>query len=196
MTFVDTVPEDGAPEPVRAMYEADRTTAGQVPNYTRAFSHRPAVYNAWRELIGSINGGMDKRRYELATLAAARRLRSSYCALAHGSVLLDGMVDAEQLTAIAQDHHAAGLDEVDIAVMDLADKVAADATAITPADIDRLRKLGLSDAEIFDVVAAASARCFFSKVLDALGAEPDARFADLEPAALREQLTVGRPIGT
>jgi uncharacterized peroxidase-related enzyme len=196
MTYVDTVPEDGAPEAVRAMYEADRTAAGQVPNYTRAFSHRPAVYNAWRELIGSINGEMDKRRYELATLAAARRLRSSYCALAHGSVLLDGMVGAEQLTAIAQDHHAAGLDEVDIAVMDLADKVAADATAVTPADIDRLRALGLSDAEIFDVVAAASARCFFSKVLDALGTQPDARFADLEPAALREQLTVGRPIGT
>jgi uncharacterized peroxidase-related enzyme len=196
MTFVDTVPEDDAPEDVRAMYETDRTAAGQVPNYTRAFSHRPAVYKAWRELIGSINGGMDKRRYELATLAAARRLRSSYCALAHGSVLLDGMVGAEQLTAITQDHHVAGLDEVDIAVMDLADKVAEDATAVTPADIDRLRKLGLADADIFDVIAAASARCFFSKVLDALGTQPDARFADLEPAALREALTVGRPIGT
>jgi uncharacterized peroxidase-related enzyme len=193
MTFVDTVPEDGAPEAVRAMYEADRTAAGQVPNYTRAFSHRPAVYNAWRELIGSINGEMDKRRYELATLAAARRLRSSYCALAHGSVLLDGMVGAEQLTAIAQDHHAAGLDEIDIAVMDLAEKVAADATAVTPADIDRLRELGLAEAEIFDVVAAASARCFFSKVLDGVGARPDAKYAELD-APLRETLTVGRPI--
>jgi uncharacterized peroxidase-related enzyme len=196
MTFVNTVPEDGAPEAVRAMYDADRTAAGLVPNYTRACSHRPAVYNAWRGLIESINGGMDKRRYELVTLAAARRLRSSYCALAHGSVLLDGMVDPEQLTAIAQDHRAAGLDEVDIAVMDLADKIVDDATAVTQADIDRLRKLGLSDAEIFDVVAAAAARCFFSKTLDALGVQPDARFADLEPAALREELTVGRPIGT
>jgi uncharacterized peroxidase-related enzyme len=196
MTFIDTVPEDDASEAVRAMYDADRTAGGQVPNYTRACSHRPAVYRAWRQLISSINGEMDPRRYELATLAAARRLRSSYCALAHGSILLDGIVDAEQLTAIAQDHHAAGLDEVDIAVMDLADKVADDATAVTQADIDRLRDLGLSDAEIFDVVAAASARCFFSKTLDALGVQPDARFADLEPAALREQLTVGRPIGS
>jgi uncharacterized peroxidase-related enzyme len=196
MTFIDTVPEDGAPEAVQAMYDADRTAAGLVPNYTRACSHRPAVYRAWRELIGSINGEMDQRRYELATLAAARRLRSSYCALAHGSILLDGIVDAEQLTAIAQDHHAAGLDEIDVAVMDLADKVADDATTVTQADIDRLRGLGLSDAEIFDVVAAASARCFFSKTLDALGVQPDARFGDLEPAELREELTVGRPIGT
>jgi hypothetical protein len=31
---------------------------------------------------------MDLRRYELATVAAARRLRSSYCTLAHGPVLI------------------------------------------------------------------------------------------------------------
>jgi hypothetical protein len=32
---------------------------------------------------------MDLRRYELATVAAAKRLRSSYYALAHGSVLAE-----------------------------------------------------------------------------------------------------------
>jgi alkylhydroperoxidase family enzyme len=32
---------------------------------------------------------MDLRRYELATLAAARRLRSGYCCLAHGTVLAE-----------------------------------------------------------------------------------------------------------
>jgi hypothetical protein len=32
---------------------------------------------------------MDLRRYELATLAAAMRLRSSYCALAHGKELAE-----------------------------------------------------------------------------------------------------------
>jgi uncharacterized peroxidase-related enzyme len=192
MTFIDTVPEDDAPDAVRALYDTDRTAAGAIPNYTRAFSHRPEVYAAWRQLNGSIKSGMDPRRYELATLAAARR--SSYCTLAHGSVLLDGMVDAEQLTSIVQDHHAAGLDAVDVAVMDLADKVAASATSVTQADIDGLRALGLSDTDVFDVIAAASARCFFSKALDALGTQPDARFADLEPAALREELTVGRPI--
>ena len=65
------------------------------------------------------------------------------------------------------------LDDVDRAVMELADKVAADATAVTQADVDRLRDLGLSDAEIADVVFAAALRCFFSKTLDGLGVEPD-----------------------
>ena len=136
---------------------------------------------------------MDLRRYELATLAAARRLRSSYCALAHGTVLAEQFLGAQGVEAVVADHRTAGLDEVDVAVMDLADKVAADATGVTEADLDRLRSLGLPDAEIFDVVLAAAARCFFSKVLDAVGVPPDGKYADLE-SGLRDALTVGRPI--
>ncbi len=87
----------------------------------------------------------------------------------------------------------AGLADADIAVMELAEKIAADATSVTAADVERLRAVGLSDAEIFDVVLAAAARCFFSKTLDALGVQPDAMYAELEPG-LRDALMVGRQI--
>jgi len=53
--------------------------------------------------------------------------------------------------------------------------------------------VGLTDEEIFDVVLAAAARCFFSKDLDATGTAPDAACRQLEPD-LVEVLTVGRPI--
>ena len=89
MTFIQTVPEDQATGPVAAMYETDRQVFGSLPNFTKGFSPRPDVYAAWRQLNGAIKANMDLRRYELATVAAARRLRSTYCALAHGSVLLD-----------------------------------------------------------------------------------------------------------
>ena len=134
---------------------------------------------------------MDLRRYELATLAAARRLRSSYCSLAHGKVLRERF--GEPVREIALDRRDAGLDEIDVAVMDLAELVVDDATSIGGSDLRRLRDLGLSDVEIMDVVLAASARCFFSKTLDALGVEPDASYGELEPE-LREVLVVGRPI--
>jgi alkylhydroperoxidase family enzyme len=77
--------------------------------------------------------------------------------------------------------------------MRLADKVAAGAAHMTEADIAELRDLGLDDAEILDVVLAAAARCFFSSVLDAVGAEPDAVYRSLDPD-VRDALTVGRPI--
>jgi uncharacterized peroxidase-related enzyme len=188
MAFIETVPEEGATGATAEMYAADRELFGFLPNFTRAFSLRPEVYSAWKQLNGAIKSGMDLRRYELATLAAATRLRSSYCTLAHGSVLMDrGFLEPDVLRAAVVDHRSAGLDEAEVAVMDLAAKVVEDATAVEQADFDRLRSLGLSDQEILDVVLAAAARCFFSKVLDALCAEPDDKYGELDPA-----LRVGR----
>jgi uncharacterized peroxidase-related enzyme len=193
MTFIDTVAEDQATGAIADMYATDTQAFGYLPNFTRAFSLRPAVYAAWRQLNGAIKNSMNVRRYELATVAAARRLRSSYCTLAHGSVLIDKFLDADSLVAVVADHRTAGLSAAEMAVMDLAEKVADDATSVHQADIERLRAEGLSDAEIVDVVLAAAARCFFSKTLDALGVEPDAKYADLDPA-VRDVLTVGRAI--
>jgi uncharacterized peroxidase-related enzyme len=193
MTFIEVVPEDKATGATAELYAADREAFGFVPNFTLAFAARPAVYAAWRELNGAIKRGMDLRRYELATVAAARRLRSSYCTLAHGSVLIDKYLDPDTVRALIADHRTAALDSTDVAIMDLAEKIADDATTVQQADIDHLRSLGLTDADILDIVLAAAARCFFSKTLEALGVEPDAKYAELDPP-VREALTVGRAI--
>src|SRR4051794_41081519 len=193
MTFIETVAEDEAADAVAAMYETDRQVFGYLPNLTEGFSLRPDVYAAWRQLNGAIKANMDLRRYELATVAAARRLRSSYCTLAHGSILLYAFMSPDGLRAVMGNGDAAELDAVDAAIVELADKVALDATSVTQADVDRLRALGLTDSDILDVVLAAAARCFLSKVLDGLGIEPDARYAQLD-RELRDLLTVGRPI--
>jgi alkylhydroperoxidase family enzyme len=163
---------------------------GDGANLERAFGARPEVYAAWRQLVTAVTATSDERRYELATLAAARKLRSSYCSLAHGKVLAEKFYDFESVPALPE-----GLDDADRAIMAFAEKVVVDATAITEADVDELRAHGLSDDEILDVVLAATIRCFFSKTLDALGVQPDASFAELDPA-FREALAVGRPIET
>jgi alkylhydroperoxidase family enzyme len=163
---------------------------GDGPNMERAFAARPEVYAAWRQLVTAVVAASDERRYELATLAAARRLRSSYCCLAHGKVLAEKFYDFDSVPALPE-----GLDDADRAIMAFAEKVVVDATAITAADVEELRDHGLGDDEILDVVLAATIRCFFSKTLDALGVQPDAHFAQLDPA-FRGPLTVGRPISS
>jgi uncharacterized peroxidase-related enzyme len=193
MTFIRTIPVDQAEGDVRALYERTQASVGYVPNYAKVFSHRPQVMAAWSTLLASIRGNLEARQYELITLAAARALRSSYCMLAHGTVLREKFYSAPQLTEIAADFAHADLTPADVAMMAFAEGLAQDASGITDADVRALREHGFTDAQIFDIAAAAAARCFFSKLLDALGALPDAAYGRLEDD-LKRELTRGRPI--
>lgn len=193
MAFVTGIAEDDANGVVAEFYAADRAGWGFVPNFATTFSLRPEAYAAWRQLNGAVKASMSLRRYELATLAAAVALRSSYCSLAHGRVLADEVLSPDDVTAIVTDPQNAPLDATDRAVMTLARKVVEGADRIGADDLAELRTLGLDDGEILSVILAAAARCFFSKVLDATGTLPDSAFTAL-PASLAAALTVGRPI--
>ena len=193
MAFIRTIPPADAEGRVREQYQQAQDRFGYVPNWTQAFSLRPGVMDGWTGLLRSIQSNLSVRSYELATLAAARALRSSYCALAHGSVLADKVFDAATVASIAAGAPETPLEPGERAVMAFAEKVTRSADQITSADIEVLRSHGYRDEEIFDLAAAAAARCFFSKILDALGVPPDSTFNDLDPT-LRRALTVGRPV--
>jgi AhpD family alkylhydroperoxidase len=126
MTFIETATEGTAAGTVDQLYAADVDDQGYVANYTRVFALRPEVLAGWAQLNGAIKHGMDLRRYELVTLAAARALRSTYCAMAHGRLLRDRFYDPEAVRRIATDHARAGLTPAEVAVMDFADQVARD----------------------------------------------------------------------
>ena len=107
-------------------------------------------------------------------------------------MLRKNFFSAEQLIAIATDYHNAGLAPDEVAIMALAEKVILDQHNVTQQDINSLLAYGLSDEEILDVVLTAAARSFYTKVLDALGAEPDDAILELEPE-LRAALVKGKP---
>jgi uncharacterized peroxidase-related enzyme len=194
MAFINTIADEDADEQTAEMYRSDRERVGYLPNYARIFGARPDVYASWRSLADTIGSGMDARRYELVTLAAARQLRSTYCAVAHGSILHDRFFDGDELAEIATDLEPSALEEKDRAIMAFAATVAADATEVGQDRVDELRSHGLSDEEILDITLAAAARCFFSTVLDALGVEADAIYRDILEPRLQDALVVGRPI--
>jgi len=193
MAFIHTIPEDQAATGVKKMYKENRDEFGYLPNYVQVFSLRPHVMEAWGQFLGTLSRDMDARRYELVTLAAARALHSTYCMLAHGAVMLKKFCSTEELTRIAQDYQLADLAPAEVAMMAFAEQIVRDATAVTQAHIDTLRQHGFTDTEIFDITTTAAARCFFSKTLDALGAEPDEAYLALDEN-LRQALTVGRSI--
>lgn len=64
----------------------------------------------------------------------------------------------------------------EIAILEYAEAVAGGCAR--EEQVARLRRLGLDDAQIVDVAATAAFRLFGSRLLGALGAEPDAFLCD------------------
>jgi len=192
--FIDAVPEQNAAGAVADYYEQQRAQWGFLPNYADAFSTRPDVAQAWNTLNITIREGMERRRFEIATIAAARALRSTYCTVAHAKFLRDVCDDEETMRSIAAQPSGAALSPQDRAVYEFAGKVAVDASRVEQGDIDRLRAAGLSDADIADVVFAVAARSFFTRVLDGLGAQLDTETAQTFQVDVLESMIVGRPV--
>jgi uncharacterized peroxidase-related enzyme len=192
--FIDTVAKESASGALAEFYHQQESAWGFLPNFAQAFSTRPEVAGAWNLLNKTVREGMDRRRFEIATIGAARALRSTYCTAAHSKFLRDECGDEPTMTAIAQDPSGAGLDDQDRAVYTFAAQVAVDASSIQQQDVDALRDLGLTDADVADIVFAAAARSFFTRVLDGLGARLDAETADTFAPDILASMVVGRPV--
>ena len=190
--LINVTPSEEAQDEVEDYLAQQEASWGYLPNYAGAFVSRPAVARGWAVLNGAIRAGMELRRYEIATIGAARALRSTYCAAAHSKFLRDECGDEATMLAIATGD--GDLDEVDRAVLTFAGQVARDATSITDADVEALRQVGLTDDDIGDVVFAAAARSFFTKVVDAFGAQADPQLGAQFSDEVRAALEVGRPI--
>lgn len=192
MTFIKTISEEQADNQVLDQYLAAQKSMAYVPNYIKTFSIHPEVYGAWTMLIGAIRSKMRMRRYELVTFAAAMELECTYCMLAHGAILRKNFFTVDEIIAIVKDFRNAGLSLEEVTLMSFAQKIITNAHQIGEQDIEELRKFGLHDEEILDVVLATTARSFFSKTLDTLNSEPDEIYLNLEPELI-QTLTIGRP---
>lgn len=182
--------DDGA----REWLDGQEVRWGYQPNYAAAFVSRPDIAEAWLGLSAAVMGGMDRRRFEIATIAAARARRSTYCTAAHSLMLREVCADEEAVAALVAHPDGSTLDPTDRAVVAFAAKVARDPAAIEAADVDALRSAGLSDDDIADVVFAVAARCFFATALDGMGARVDRQIGDAFAPEVMARLTVGRPM--
>ncbi len=179
MMFVATVAPDAATGAVRAMYDEDLAELGYITTDTELFSLQPGVYRAWTELAEAVRRTMRLRRFELLTIVAARALGCRACVSAHAAFCIRaGIASREQIEAIVRDFRHAGLEPVEIALMDLVERVAIDAHHVGRADVEALRELGLRDNEILAAVLVAAARSFYSKSLEALGVPPSPALVD------------------
>lgn len=182
-------------EATSAMYARDVADDGYVMNLTRLWGWRPEVFDAFlnaRKLLAE-KSGLSLRERAILVCATAANLGDSYCALAWGTTLASE-TDPITAAAIIRCEEATALTSRERALATWAGEIVRDPSATTAEDVDRLRAVGLTDQEIFDVTLFVAFRLAFSTVNDALGARPDWQLAAAAPATVRDAVDYGRAV--
>ena len=195
MSFIKTIPPGEAKDETLHLYQRQQGAYGYVPNYAKVWCYRPELMQSWADLQRAIKKRVDFKIYELVTFAAAVGMGNSGCSVAHAKVLMQEYCGADDIVDIVTNDGARTLSGKEQAVVKFAKLVVGNASHITAADVEELRRAGCSEAEIFDVVIVASARCFFAKIHDALGVLLDSPALDYDQGLLN-LLVVGRTISS
>jgi uncharacterized peroxidase-related enzyme len=187
-------PEEDA-EVVR-LYEQDAADMGFVMNLTGLWAWRPEVmkaFTALRTLLTS-KSSLTAREQAVIVSATVASIECAYCSLAWGTRLA-GLAGVEAAAAVLQDQSPDALTGREAALAAWARKVVVDANATTRQDVEDLRCAGFSEREIFEATALIGFRIAFSKINDALGAQPDPQLAEAAPPQVRHSVNFGRPVG-
>ncbi len=86
--------------------------------------------------------------------------------------------------AIKSDYRRGSLPGRLRAILDYAAQIATNVHQVSQQTLDRLRQAGLSDEEILDTAEIAALFCYYTRLVDALGIEPEDFMKD--PAPLGE----------
>jgi uncharacterized peroxidase-related enzyme len=185
MAWITWVEEGDAQSPVAETYARARKGFGFVPDVVKIFSLRPNVAAAQDLLRQALLGpasSLGARRADMVSAMVAAMNHCQYCSIAHAGGLAERgeLAHADALTLLT-DWRALDLPEDERAMLAFAEKLTDSPAEMAEADVQRLREVGFTDENIYDIVLLTAYRNYLTRIIAGLGVTVDRlrqRFGD------------------
>ena len=164
---------------LKSVYEEIKEKRGKIANIHKVFSLRPQAMKEHLDLYLSImyprlkGPRLERAEREAIAVVVSSLNKCRYCIEHHKEALSHFIREREVVEALASDYKGAPVDSRLRAILRFAEKLTLEPWDVTERDVNDLRRLGLSDEEILDVVLVASYFNFINRVALALGVEFD-----------------------
>lgn len=180
MSRIITITDDTASVEQKALFEAIHTKLGIVPNFLRIFANSPDALKAFLGLNHIAEAGqLDAATKERIALALAQQNECEYCLSAHTAIGRKAGLNREEMDSnragTSQDAKAA------IAVK-FARSIVEHKGQVTTAEIQEMRDVGYSEAEIVEVITHAGLNVLTNMIGKASRVEIDFPKVDLQRA--------------
>ncbi len=173
---------DELPDDLRERIGAVAERSGFVPNVFLAMAHRPDELRAFLDYHDALmerDSGLSKAERELIVVVTSAANDCLYCVVAHGAILRIRAKDPKLADQVAIDWRSADLDDRARAICEAAVTLATEPAAFDDALRDRLRAVGLSDEDIWDVGAITALFALSNRMAHLLRMRPNDEFYTL-----------------
>jgi uncharacterized peroxidase-related enzyme len=164
---------------VRALCERALAKGGLIPNVFRVYAWRPQRFLKWfahfRDVMRGTPGLSEAER-ELIGAVVSYENHCIYCLTAHGASARALLGDPVLVDRAIVDYKRAGLDERRQAMLEYALKITKNSVECSEADIERLRRNGFSDEDIWDIAEVAAMFNFTNRIANASGMMPNREY--------------------
>jgi uncharacterized peroxidase-related enzyme len=150
----------GVPDPetldedLRVIWRKCVDKLGFVPNVYSAYSKRPERLRNFMRTYNEImlsDSGLSKLEREMVAVVVSSANRCYYCLVAHGAAVRQLSGDPELGEMMAFNYRVAKLDPRQRAMLDFAWKLTTTPWLVEDEDREKLRGVGLSEEDIFDL---------------------------------------------
>lgn len=169
--IIPTTPET-APDATKPILAQLKSALGMIPNLFATIGHAPATLQAmlgWDAALSK--GALSKREVEILNLHVSELNGCAYCVSAH--TFIGGRGDINE-TDITNARAGRGANEREDALLAFARRVVRTGGGGAGAELARLRKAGVSDAAVVDVLSVVALKTFTNAI--ALVAQTDIDF--------------------
>jgi uncharacterized peroxidase-related enzyme len=164
--------------PMQAYFEKCEEKLGFVPNVLKAFAFDNAKLEAFvnyrQELVQAVES-LSKLEVEMIATVVSAQNRCFYCITVHGNAVrqLGNPLLGEMMV---MNYRAAQLPKRQRAMLDFAVKLTAQSSEIEEEDRERLRRVGFSDRDIWDIASVAAFYNMTNRLASATDMRPNSAY--------------------
>lgn len=176
MAYIRQIEQSEATGELAEFYGRMIELAGGVPNIVKLSSLKLPAMQAAQDLYQSVlyhDSELTMVQKEMVAVVVSVINGCVYCFDHHGRSLSDLTADEALTRQVIADFRKTDVDELTMAMLEFADKLTRDPVAMTAADVEELRAVGLGDEAILDLVQLISYFNYTNRLATGLGVDPE-----------------------
>ena len=179
VTALNLTMVDPLPEATKKYFDICKEKLGMVPNVLKAYAFDINKLDAFTSIYNELmlsESGLSKLEREMIAVTVSSINKCFYCLVAHGAAVRELSKDPILGEMIVMNYKMAPLDDRQKTMLEFTEKITKNSSDINEDDRQKLRNVGFSDRDIWDIANVAGFFNMTNRVASAVAMLPNEEY--------------------